>query len=178
MPRFESPSAGGSLTLIERKTGAAASYSFSNIPQTYKHLLLVVQARSDGVNPAVSLYVRFNGDTGTNYARTSMSNANNVVSGASDNAATAMDIGVLTGAGAADATALGSSSAYIAGYLRSDIWKTIVSQSTCPTGGGGGPYIGTYGGSWESNSAITSMSVYPSSGSFTALTTADLYGVS
>jgi hypothetical protein len=57
------------LTLIESVvvSPAAASVTFSAIPQTYKHLKVFVSARSAAGAAYDAGYVRFNGDAGTNY---------------------------------------------------------------------------------------------------------------
>jgi len=57
------------LVLIESQVlgVAAASVTFSAIPQTYKHLKIFVSARSAAAAAYDSGYARFNGDAGANY---------------------------------------------------------------------------------------------------------------
>jgi hypothetical protein len=57
----------GATFLIQRVngTGSSSSITFSSIPSTYKHL----QIRMSAINSSGSLYIRVNGDTGTNYSR-------------------------------------------------------------------------------------------------------------
>lgn len=60
----------GALTLIATTTvsgSSVASLTFSSIPGTYKHLLLVYSARATGANNYQSLRMQMNGDTGANY---------------------------------------------------------------------------------------------------------------
>lgn len=62
------PSAAASYELIATAfgTGASGTITFSSIPATYKHLQLRWTAKSSGGERDVSL--RFNSDTGSNYA--------------------------------------------------------------------------------------------------------------
>ena len=53
----------GSITL----DAPAATIGFSNIPQTYRHLRLVLTANTDEPSVSCGLYLTCNGDTGTNY---------------------------------------------------------------------------------------------------------------
>ena len=64
---FATPAAGGGMTLIATATpSAATSLSFSSIPTTYKHLLLVWRSVfQSGGN--VGWNVRFNSDSASNY---------------------------------------------------------------------------------------------------------------
>lgn len=74
LPKYRSMLAGNTAyspaayeSIASYTAPAAASVTFSAIPQTYKHL----QIRFNVSQPATggSLYVQFNGDTGSNYAR-------------------------------------------------------------------------------------------------------------
>jgi hypothetical protein len=70
---FATPAAGGGMTLIATATpSAATSLSFSSIPTTYKHLLLVWRSvfQSGG---KVGWNVRFNSDSASNYGFSSFS---------------------------------------------------------------------------------------------------------
>ncbi len=50
-------------------TGNSSSVTFSNIPQTYTHLQIRAISRTTRTNYSVEqVYMRFNGDTGNNYA--------------------------------------------------------------------------------------------------------------
>jgi hypothetical protein len=63
---FETPAAGGGMTLIATATpSAATTISFTSIPTTYKHLVLVWRLYQS-VNTAV-FAIRLNNDSGNNY---------------------------------------------------------------------------------------------------------------
>ncbi len=48
-------------------TSTTSSFTFSSIPQTYKHLQLRAIGRTSRANVEDGLYIRLNGDTGGNY---------------------------------------------------------------------------------------------------------------
>lgn len=60
---------GGGITLIQEvvTTASASSVTFSSIPNTYRHLKLMITARGTNASNDVGCQLRFNGDTGNNY---------------------------------------------------------------------------------------------------------------
>lgn len=59
------------LQVVTVGAAGASSITFSNIPQTYAHLQIRFVARNAAISPgnaSQSVYIRFNGDTGSNYA--------------------------------------------------------------------------------------------------------------
>jgi hypothetical protein len=65
-PEWAAPASGGGMTLISTTTLTGASITLSSIPQTYKHLQLVITNYLPATD-ATSLVCRPNNDTGTNY---------------------------------------------------------------------------------------------------------------
>ena len=66
VPSWTTPAAGGGMTCIGTATpSAATTISFTSIPNTYKHLLLVWRLYQS-VNTGV-FAIRFNNDSGNNY---------------------------------------------------------------------------------------------------------------
>jgi hypothetical protein len=61
--------AAGSYELISTQilTTTAASVTFSSIPSTYKHLQIRMNVADGDLGSTKGLFVKFNGDTGTNY---------------------------------------------------------------------------------------------------------------
>ena len=49
-------------------TGSSGTITFSSIPGTYQHLQIRINSRNDSTDGATTT-MRFNGDTGSNYAR-------------------------------------------------------------------------------------------------------------
>lgn len=55
------------LQTVSVGSSGASSITFSNIPQNYRHLMIVMSARLNEAVTVNDLLMRFNGDTGTNY---------------------------------------------------------------------------------------------------------------
>jgi len=83
--------AAGGMTLLSTITASAASsVSFTSIPATHKHLLLIT---GDARNPSGtdnSCFVRFNADSGTNYHTIGTTNNNNSFNGYNERSATSI----------------------------------------------------------------------------------------
>lgn len=62
---------------------AAATVTFSNIPGTYRDLILEFNHRVDSTATAADSFLRFNGDTGNNYNHVFMSGNGSTTSSAS-----------------------------------------------------------------------------------------------
>ena len=58
----------GTFESIASSSGAEAGRTFTNIPQTYKHLQIRMIVRDLSVSSPSASFLRFNGDTGSNYA--------------------------------------------------------------------------------------------------------------
>jgi hypothetical protein len=65
---WEPQGAYDALSTVTVPSGGVASITFAGIPQTYKHLQVRYLAQASSGNITDSIRVRFNGDTGTNYA--------------------------------------------------------------------------------------------------------------
>jgi len=154
-----------------------ASITFSSIPQTYTHLQIRGISRCNrAVSFASSLQVQFNGDTGSNYWQY------HYVYG--DGASTGTGAGSLT-TQALVGGSLGSSSTAntfatqvidILDYRNTNKYKVIRSLDGNDTNGAGGIYLNS--ANWNSTSAITSLTIYPTvSFSFLQYSSYALYGV-
>lgn len=161
---------GGAAPIAETVLSAsAASITFSDIPQTYRHLQIVVQGVSDGTGAIHSLNLRFNGDTAANYEWQYVDGAATALNGNRSTAASAIDAGLVDGP---SATNPGSSSDIsIANYRGTTFRKSVTSRAMSAE-----PRLRTGGGIWNSTAAITSVTLLPSTGSFIAGTVATLYG--
>lgn len=74
----------GGMTLIGTYTLGASDLSITSIPQTYKHLkmILIGCASPDSVNAAKPVFMTFNNDTGANYAFNYWGVANSTIASA------------------------------------------------------------------------------------------------
>ena len=162
--KWATPSSGG-MTLINTggTTLTGASVTISSIPATYKNLQLIVQNFKPATNTS-NLLARFNGDSGSNYATdedgfaASFGNSSFYVSGQ----ANSTDANGLNVVDIFDYTSSTWKCAFVTGLVNASA-TTFNSFTT----------LGVY----KTTSAISSITLLPSSGNFTS-GTAYLYGVS
>jgi hypothetical protein len=177
---------GAFATISEVSTTAAqTTVTFSSIPQSYKHLLVVGQGRLAETSAySDDITVQFNGDSGTNYSYLTMLAANpgGTMTGPSTGTAFASSAGPLFRfmASQAGSTAnAGGGFAVIPNYTGTSYNKTYYSIS----GGGDGTSsfvdlrvrVGIYAPS--SQTAITSLAVIAPTGGFDANCSLCLYGL-
>lgn len=151
---------------------AAASITFSSIPGTYRHLMLVGTLKvSTGTIVGISL--RYNGDTGSNYeyvevtADTSVNSTNSL-----------SQTSAKCGAAGSTANLFSPISATIMDYAATDKYKSFVAES--------GPWLSSVSGNirrymytshWKSTAAITSITILPASGNLDTGSVISLYGL-
>jgi hypothetical protein len=141
----------------------ASSITFSNIPNTYRDLVLIVSgtATSNGY-----IGLRYNGDSGSNYSRIG-------ISGASSNGSSA---GFSSTDSIVGLTLWRTSNAMlrldVLDYSANNKLKTGISR-----GGGGGMESVIIGHRWNNTSPITSLNISHVSSQMATGTTLSLYGV-
>lgn len=159
------------IATVEVTTATAANIEFTNIPQTYDDLVILVSARSDRTGyEADDLFLSFNGVT-TNlngrrlYARNttiSTGTGETTIRGWSTSATTTSSI-------------FGNTQFYIINY-RSSNNKSVIIESTAENDAANAPLL--FGsGLWASSSAITSILIDPDAGNLIQRSTASLYGI-
>jgi hypothetical protein len=156
-------------------TSIAASQSFSSIPATYTDLILQCSI-IDTTNGTV-LYTRLNGDTGTNYSTTIL--LGNSASGAGAgkrNSSDKIDSNGYNYGMGSSSTLANLATFHFMNYANTSINKTALIRSQSTSDPGETEVFAT-AGLWRSNAAISSILVYPSSGSFASGSTFTLYGV-
>jgi hypothetical protein len=79
---WQAPAASGALVLIAEQllVGTATTITFSSIPNTYRHLRLVAMGRMNAATTEDYVYIRFNGDTGSNYDEVRVNNGSSAQS--------------------------------------------------------------------------------------------------
>lgn len=172
-------SGGGSLSRIDvQALGAdAGSVTFSSIPASYEHLMIVWTARgTDGGNPNINM--QFNGDTGANYDRELVIGVGATVTSAPDIAQASITIaGAMPGSGAA-AGAAASGRITIMSYARTTFHKSAVCDFSDLRGTVSSDALaGLTGGRWRNTAAITSVNLFPSASNFLAGSVFSLYGL-
>lgn len=144
-------------------TGTVASVTISAIPGTY--LKLIVDSDTSTTNSGgADIAVQFNSDTGSNYGWSGIFNN----SGASAAAPTGGSGNNVTSAhvcatGTTTATETGGGTFYVVNYAGAN-WKFI--EGHCQNYSSTSSFQGSFGGFWKGTAAITSITLFPSSGSF------------
>ena len=163
-------------TLIQRKevgAGGAASIEFTNIPQTYTDLLLVMSMRTtvDGAGQWYDVNVNFNG--------VSTNQSQRVLYGAGSGSGVSISenaLNIRTSDSANTANTFGNASFYVPNYRGSaakSISMNVVSENNAT-----GAFQAIQAGLWNSSDAITSISLVPLTGNLEQYSSASLYGVS
>ena len=157
--------AGNTYEAIATTTlGSAANVvTFSSIPSTYTDLRIVYATTATG---SVGNYVRFNGDSGTNYSRTGVYGNGSAAGSNRDSNATNIN-GPFSMSDAVTVNIID-----IMNYSNSTTFKTCLIRS----GAANNSTIATVG-LWRNTATITSVSVYCDTVNWVAGTTISLYGI-
>jgi hypothetical protein len=164
-----------SLQTVTVGSGGAASIDFTAIPDGYKHLQIRGVGRSTaGGGADVTGRLQFNSDTAANYSTHRMYAYGSSVG--ADSAANASQISF------ASILADGNPGYFysavvcdILDYSSGDKYKTTRSLAGGDYNSGGMAFITS--GNWRSTSAVTSITLFPSSGSWKEFSKFALYGV-
>jgi hypothetical protein len=152
-------------------TTASPAVTFSNIPQTYTDLVLVVSIRANSTPTSFGTGVRFNSDTGTNYSRTVLYGA-----GAGAVAFRSTDqTRFFCSAGSTTANQFNLIRLNIMNYTSSSSYKgfAVINDDL-------GDVASLSSGLWRSNNAITSLTITPYDDNATGFATGctfTLYGI-
>jgi hypothetical protein len=169
VPSWSTPAASGGMTLLSTTTLTGTSVTIGSISQDYKHLLVVVKdAYANGVDTPS---IRFNADTGTNYAERYIRVIGTTVSAASNGNASSWRMGVIS-------TNTDWSNKFAGEFW---IWRytdTSAIQSTSNSAGYDGSDKTQYlvEPRYNASAAITSITVFLTGQTFTA-GTVYIYGV-
>jgi hypothetical protein len=158
--------AAGGITEITSGTLGVASTTISSITGSYKNLLLVLNNIRDNTGENYQPRMRFNGDTGSNYRWTDIYRTGASVS----------QTYMLVGESTQQSASANGAISYIQIFNYSNTSMTKLSQTTSDVMlNTSSPNI--FMGSWKNNSAITSITIFPSGGTNPMLGTYILYGV-
>lgn len=150
---------------------ASAQITFSGIPSSFRDLVVVLNGTpADTAYPVHAL--RFNGDTGNNYAYVGMTGNGSTASAGNNNSLAYASLGQAYGIGPATSSNF-STIAHIMDYSATDKRKTVLVRNNVP-----GTGVEAQAVRWANTAAITAIEVITSSGAgFAAGTTIGLYGV-
>lgn len=168
------------LSLIDVQSSSGATLSFSSIPQSFRHLMLVGSVRSSVSAENDGLLLQFNGDTGGNYDWQRLTANNATLSGAVGRGVTSIQVGAIEGANSR-ANSFSPVHIYIYLYAQSATYeKYTLSQNTFfgDVSADADMFLQLRGGRWRSTAAITSLSLAPLVGpNFVASSGFQLYGI-
>ena len=161
------------FTLIASSTvgsGGAASIDFSSIPNTYTDLVLVYSLRSTVSSPYANNLLRFNGSTSSyNMIRL-------YGDGSSASSYSNTDIFDVSDGDTATSNSFGSGKYYIPRYA-GNTYKSALGDSAQEQNASTAQLL-LNAGLWSNTSAITQITLVPTSGTYKQYSTAYLYGVS
>jgi len=147
-----------------------SSITFSSIPSTYTHLQIRLLAATSVADRFFK--IQFNSDTATNYSWHYLQ-GDGATATATAGATVAYGI---NGTGPNSTTYFGAVVTDVLDYANTNKYKTIRSLSGADMNGAGG-YVQLFSSNWRSTSAITSITLSPSSGNFNQYSSFALYGI-
>jgi hypothetical protein len=160
--------------------GGASSITFTGIPASWKHLQLRVTARCSATGGANNdINFTFNNDNGNNYSRHRLYGANGTAgtSGVASSSFAGTEIGVIP---STDMTAnvFGIGIIDILDYTNTNKYKPVkILSGVNDNTGTGTTRLAISSSSWNSTSAINSITVFTSSYNYLQYSTFALYGI-
>ena len=145
---------------------AAASVTFGSIPATYRDLILVIESQSTSTSDA---RLTINGSSSAIYNYVRMSGTG---SSATSGSGTNQTIGVISSQPFSTASQAALLTLHFMDYSATDKHKTVLVRSNAASTG-----VEAIAQRWASTSAITSILVFPSTGSWSTGGVFSLYGV-
>ena len=172
---WEPQGAYDALSTVTVPAGGAASVTFAAIPTGYKHLQIRSISR-DSSGTISQQYLRFNGDTGTNYSIHTLTGNGASAGTAGSAGANQPYINCGIKSGPSDlANSFGVSVIDILDYADTTKNKTVRTLSGVDLNGSG--YVWMSSGAWRNTNAITSIVLIPEVSSFVQYSQFTLYGV-
>ena len=160
--------AGRTYTPIATTTvsGTTATVSFSSISSSYTDLILLCSYGSTN-----TMYIQFNGDTGSNYSTTILYGTGTTASSTRSTSAVRAYIGGYW-VGSDSGANSNVITSHIQNYSNSTTYKTVLSRSSNPSN-----EADALVGLWRSTSAINAITVGVTAGNLTVGSTFTLYGI-
>ena len=164
-----------SIQTVTVGSGGQSSIDFTVIPSTYKHLQIRYIARNNRAVNWDSLSMRFNSDTGSNYAyHLLVGEGANPVVAVGQATQTSMATCYQTGSSAAS-NIFGAGVIDVLDYADTNKFKTARALSGNDLNGSGAALFAS--GLWRSTSAVTTISLFSTGVNFVQHSSFALYGI-
>lgn len=161
-----------SIATVTVGAGGSSSIDFTSIAGTYKHLQIRYITRNASATDTT--YMRLNSDTGSNYALHILRGDGSTTGAQGAGTQTRMELPFASYSGAT-ANAFGAGVIDILDYANTSKYKTCRTLGGADLNGSGA--INLVSGLWQSTSAITSISIFASTGSIAQYSQFALYGI-
>jgi hypothetical protein len=150
----------------------AATVTFSSIAATYTDLILISVARSTGTFTADDILGQFNSDTASNYSNTQLFGNGSTASSNRQSSQSSFKAGLTTGTTSAS-NVFATSTLHIFNYANTTTFKTMLVRKDNAES-----LTMTNVSLWRKTpEAITSLVLFPVTGSFATGSTFTLYGI-
>ena len=161
-----------SIQTVTVGSGGQSSISFSSIPSTYKHLQL--RYITNNTSAAYYVLLRFNSDSGTNYASHQLT-GNGTTASAGGTASNTL-IELPRNSGTYSSSIMSTGVVDILDYLNTSKYKTVRSLGGYDTNGNG-QAVDFNSGVWMNTGAITSITLSAVGGNYNTNSQFALYGI-
>jgi trimeric autotransporter adhesin len=155
----------------------SSTISFTSIPSTYKSLQLRLRTRTGVASFTQTINVRFNSDTGANYANQNLYGNVATAAVSVETAQTSIAWGARAAAASSSSDIFGVTIIDIVDYANTSKNKVLRSYGGVHTNESFDPILEMISGVWNSTAAISSITFSLSSNNFVAGSTIALYGV-
>lgn len=158
-------------------SGGQATVTFSSIPSTYKHLQVRAICRSDisGSGNNIGMYMRFNGDTGSNYNWHEIAANGSSTPFAYGQADSGMNVNPHCPRAGDTASSFAGNIIDILDYTNTNKNTTVRALAANDTNGGG--WVHLTSGLWRNTDAINSISFFMESSNVAQYSHFALYGI-
>ena len=164
-----------SIATVNVGSGGSSSITFSSIPSTYQHLQIRGFHRTSNTGSSNwHALIRFNSDSGNNYTYHGLrGDGTSAVAYAA--ASQSFGLSIISGDDANTALAWGGGIVDLLDYANINKNKTFRTSTGFEENGSG--MVELLSGLWINTSAVTSITLYPSTGTFLQNSSFALYGI-
>ena len=169
---------GGSYDYIDKVdvgAGGVSSITFSSIPSTYKHLQIRGILRTNDTGSWNNQQMRFNSDTGSNYAFHTLSCDGSAASATAATTQTSFNDFMRAASNSLTAGIFGVAIVDVLDYANTNKYKTLRALQGGDSNGAG--MVGITSGVWMSTAAISTITINPSGGTAIQYSSFALYGI-